>query len=301
MMSISRTIQTHAKINLILKVAPPNEQGFHPIRSWMHPIDLSDQLTVTRTDSTSTFTVKWDNGDPVEWPIESDLLYKAHRAMESHLNRQLPVDVQLIKSIPAGGGLGGGSSNAAGMMLLLNELFEAGLDEKELQSIAHSIGTDIPFFLDLERHTLNRPPRPAIVSGIGELIHRLDPIEADLTLLIPPFGCPTGAVYQAFDRMLPESGVQQIDPTINAEQVDAIASKSTIQRSELSNDLTAPATEVVPQLRSMLDALADLGLTAHLSGSGSTIFMLGHPEEAVVNILAQQLPDLEIITTRLVQ
>lgn len=297
MMSISRTIQTHAKINLILKIAPPNEQGFHPIRSWMHPIELSDQLTVTRTDSASTFTVQWDNGGPVDWPIESDLIYKAHRAMESHLNRPLLVDVQLIKSIPAGGGLGGGSSNAAGMMLLLNDLFDAGFDQNELQSIAHSIGTDIPFFLDLEMYSLDRLPRPAIVSGIGDSIYRLDPIQADLTLLIPPFGCPTGAVYQAFDRLLHESGTQ----SINTQEVDAVASKTNIQSSELSNNLTAPAVAAVPQLGILLDALTNLGLHTHLSGSGSTIFTLRHPEVDVLNALAQQFPDLMVITTKLAQ
>ncbi len=300
-MSISRTIQTHAKINLILKIAPPNEQGLHPIHSWMHPIDLSDQLTVTRTQSASTFTVQWDTGDsvhaPVDWPIESDLVFKAHRAMESHLDRQLPVDVRLIKSIPAGGGLGGGSSNAAGMLLLLNDLFDLGLDEDQLRSIAHSIGTDIPFFIDLQMHAISRPPRPAIVSGIGDSIRRLEPIQADLTLLIPAFGCPTGAVYQAFDRLLDESQPQPI----NTAQVNAIASKSSIQSAELSNDLTAAAIATVPQLGTVLNSLSDLGLDIHLSGSGSTIFMLGHPDAAVLSTLAEKLPDLRIIPTSLVQ
>lgn len=299
-MHTSRTIQTYAKINLILKVAPPNEQGLHPIRSWMHPIDLSDQLTVTPTDSASSFTVQWDNGDsaykPVDWPIESDLIYTAHHAMEAHLGRSLPIQAHLVKSIPAGGGLGGGSSNAAGMLLLLNDLFDAGLNETQLQSIAHSIGTDIPFFIDLERHATGRPPRPAVVSGIGDSIHRLDPIQANLTLLIPPFGCPTGAVYTAFDQMHDDFVNRQIETS----RVDAVAAKPTIQSSELSNDLTAPAAKAIPQLGTVLDALTERGLTTHLSGSGSTIFMLGHPDDAVLGTLTEQIPNIRVIKTKLI-
>ncbi|MBO6512332.1 MAG: 4-(cytidine 5'-diphospho)-2-C-methyl-D-erythritol kinase [Phycisphaerales bacterium] len=292
----SRTIQTHAKINLILKVAPPNEQGLHPIRSWMHPIDLSDRLSVTQTDSATSFTVQWDTGAPVDWPIESDLIYKAHQAMQSHLDRSLPIHAQLTKSIPAGGGLGGGSSNAAGMLLLLNDLFDLKLSEPELQSIAHSIGTDIPFFLDLEMHRSGRPPRPAIVSGVGDSIQRIQPAESELTLLVPPFGCPTGPVYRAFDRLLPS----ETERSVQDQDLDSIAHKAVIDDTDLSNDLMIPATIEVPELATLLNTLRRLELPAHLSGSGSTLFMLGPLSDQTHSTLSTHLPDLKIIQTRLI-
>jgi 4-diphosphocytidyl-2C-methyl-D-erythritol kinase len=88
MMSDVLTIQTYAKINLILRVSPPTPQGMHPIGSWMHSIDLSDTISIERIgDSASEFDIRWSDGKSVQWEIESDLVYKAHASFEQCVSR----------------------------------------------------------------------------------------------------------------------------------------------------------------------------------------------------------------------
>ena len=299
----TRTIQTHAKINLILQVAPPitdpanPNQGMHPICSWMHPINLADQLTIELLDNQpAKFDIHWDTNTPVDWPLESDLIYKAHAILESRAARPLPIHAKLIKSIPAGGGLGGGSSNAASMLMALNQRFSLNLTEQQLQSIAHTLGSDIPYFIDLESFNNNLPPRPAVVSGIGDKIERTNRIQSNLTLLIPPFACPTGTIYQTFDSTTPPAFTPS---PINHQRVLDAASATTINPSTLSNDLTNPARSAIPQLDHLMTKLKDLAIPIHLSGSGSTLFTLGPLDQSTITTIKSQHPSLQILHTNL--
>lgn len=296
----TRTIQTHAKINLILQVAPPitdpdnPNRGMHPICSWMHPINLADQLTIEPLENQpSKFDIRWDTGAPVDWPLESDLIHKAHTLLESNADRPLPIHAKLTKSIPAGGGLGGGSSNAAGMLMALNTLFKLGYDERRLQSIAHALGSDIPYFIDLESFNTNRPPRPAVVSGIGDQIERTNRIQSNLTLILPPFGCPTGAVYHAFDKANAASPIDH-QPVLDA------ANARTIDPAKLINDLTAPARNAVPKLDHLMTKLTNLDIPAHLSGSGSTLFTTNILDQSTTRKIKAELPTLQVLHTNLI-
>ncbi len=275
------TIHTYAKINLILQVAPPITDpsdpncGMHPICSWMHAITLSDEITIEQTPGNqSTFDIHWEKDwksgrRPVEWDTASDLIFRAHALLESETGRPLPVKITASKSIPAGGGLGGGSSNAAGVLMGLNDLFDLGYDELQLQSIALKLGSDIPFFIDINSHRVGVPPKPAVVSGLGDQIQRTPRLGGSLYIFCPKFGCPTGEVYKKFDAI---GSKQALDP----EQVLRAATSMKIDPSDLLNDLTEPAMNVRPELRTIFGRFKDVQVEARLSGSGSSIFVFGN-------------------------
>ncbi|HEY4377830.1 MAG TPA: 4-(cytidine 5'-diphospho)-2-C-methyl-D-erythritol kinase, partial [Acidimicrobiales bacterium] len=145
-------------------------------------------------------------------------------------------EVRLTKAIPAGAGLGGGSADAAAIFRW------AGVDDPEL---AATIGADVPFCVHGGR---------ARVTGIGEQLERLEPVERTFTLLTPPFGCETAAVYRAWDAL---GGPRSAGP----------------------NDLEAAALQVEPRLAAVRDELATAtGEVPVLAGSGSTWFVPGaHP------------------------
>lgn len=292
--------ESYAKINLILRVAPPTADGYHPICSWMHAIDLSDQITIELLNSNqpSKFNIHWDTGQPVEWPIQSDLVHQAHKAFERLLGRSIPVRVEVNKSIPAGGGLGGGSSNAATTLMILNELTNAGLNQDQLRTLGHELGTDIPYFINLDsfdaRPPRNTPPPPAVVSGIGDHINHTQPITSDLTLLIPNFGCPTPKIYTAFDRQ------KQHPPPINESSVRSLATKGTLNPETLINDLCLPARSAVLELDRAMAVLESIGLNPHLSGSGSTMFLIGHLDQSTLKQISRACPDIRVIHTRLI-
>ena len=97
------------------------------------------------------------------------------------------------------------------------------------------------------------------MTGIGEVLEPLPFAERVLTIVTPPFGCSTPAVYRAWDDL---GG-----PT-----------------AEGPNDLEPAALAVEPRLAAYRDRLGEAtGETPILAGSGSTWFVPGaHPEAGTV-------------------
>ena len=205
----SITRPAHAKINLCLSVGRPQPQGtihegkdvsgYHTIASWMACIDLHDTVTITRQaeDGLSTYETTWANDaprlTPIDWSLSQDLACRAHGALQKKVGRLLPADVVVTKRIPVGGGFGGGSSDAATTLLILNDLFELGLNREDLREIAFGLGSDVAYFIDGTGEATSDPdaeedssdsdskandgaiaPRPALVSSFGDAIDRFD-------------------------------------------------------------------------------------------------------------------------------
>jgi len=284
------TIYTYAKINLILQVAPlvsdisdPN-CGMHPICSWMHSINLCDEINIEQSSGNqSEFDIRWAlSKQPVEWESNNDLMVRAHALLESEVGRPMPIKLTARKSIPAGGGLGGGSSNAAGVLMGLNELFELEFDELQLQTLAIKLGSDIPFFLDLDSYRVRIPAKAAVVSGFGTQINRTPRHSDTVTLLIPKFGCSTKEVYKALDNL----GSAR---SLCFDSVFEAANSKKIKPWELINDLTEPAMVTQPDLRKSFELLGHSEIYPLLSGSGSTMFVLGGPMSSWVDKLRKIL------------
>jgi len=289
----------HAKVNLALSVGPAlaggPQDGMHPIASWMHAIDLCDTVRIERlATGPSAYEVAWAAGAPrvsaIDWPLDKDLAARAHRLMQEHTGRTLPVHLSIEKRVPVGGGLGGGSSDAAAVMLGLNEAFGLGVPIARLAEWSGRLGSDVAFFLDQEA-----PPRPAIVTGLGDRVERLARAAAWVVLVVPGFGCPTGAVYRAFDRAA--------GPGLREGSVRALAAAS-IDAGGLFNDLTGAAIRVEPRLGALMEGVARAaGLPAHMSGSGSTVFVPapdGGRCRAISEKIRAGVPDVTVLGVRLV-
>ncbi len=258
-------VRAHAKVNLALSVGPPvasgDRAGFHPICSWMHAIELGDDVRVERLPegAPASVDVRWADGSGVDWSARDDLAARAHRALEAHIGRALPVSIRITKRVPAGGGLGGGSADAAAVLLACDELFTLGLGDDALRAVSVPIGSDVAFFIDGPSFAARVPPRPAVVSGLGDRIERLDRHDDEIALILPAFGCATGAVYRAFD--------DDPTPSVDEARIRALALAPAVDFDALFNDLARAACVVQPGLHPVL-ALPG----AHLSGSGSTVF-----------------------------
>lgn len=276
------TLEAPAKLNLALAVGPPlpagPNQGFHPIASWFVAIDLCDTLSLTRLGEhePSRYTIAWSpeapRPTPIDWPLEKDLAVRAHRSLEARVGRSLPVALRMDKRIPVGGGLGGGSSDAASMLLALDRLFDLRTPIADLITIASTLGSDIAFFLDERcQSSPNAAPLPAIVTGLGERVERTHhaPTHLSAWLIVPPFGCPTGPVYKAFDAA-PTTSVDEA-------RVRALAGERALDPLGLFNDLERPACVVEPRLASTLAHLRGVlkgHAPVHVTGSGSTMFAM---------------------------
>ena len=255
-----------AKLNLALSVGAPNAQRMHPIASWMVTVSLHDELFLEelQADSLSLYAIIWHKDarrkSEIDWSITKDLAVRAHLAVEAHVGRKLPIKMRVEKRIPVGGGLGGGSSNAAAMLRALNELFNLKLSREILRDIAARLGSDVPFLID---------GGSAIVTGLGEQLEPAPlPDKLHALLIFPDAACPTGAVYQTLDQLRPHGAVE-------TDRVRALSAMQIIEHDAPFNDLAHPACEVAPKLRGELEELAELTQrAAHVSGSGSTLFVL---------------------------
>src|SRR5439155_27041550 len=121
--------------------------------------------------------------------LPTDSRNLVHRAAEAFLQTtriKAGVRIHLEKRIPQAAGLGGGSGNAATALLGLNDLFGDPLAPVQLQQLAASLGSDVPFFLQ---------NKPALATGRGEHIQPLDFFPAlrgaAFLLLHPGFAFPT--------------------------------------------------------------------------------------------------------------
>lgn len=262
-MSDTMTIAAPAKVNLALSVGQADDDGMHPICSWMVTVSLADELLLTRLapGSISRFAIRWHEEalrrTEIDWPVRRDLAVRAHGALESRLRTALPVQMLLDKRIPVGAGLGGGSADAAAMLHGLNMLFGLGLADDELAACGAELGSDVPFLVR---------GGSGIVEGLGDRIEHHEALpELHAVLAVPEASCATGEVYRTFD--------EHPGPGLRDQQVRQLAGEGA--RGMLFNDLAEPAIRLAPEIgeaRDQLGALADR--PAHVTGSGSCVFVV---------------------------
>lgn len=214
------TLTASAKLTLSLSIVGVRDDGYHLVDAEMVSLDLADTLEIEDGHG-----VAIEGGGEID---PDDNLITRALALVGRSAR-----VTVAKRIPPGAGLGGGSADAAAILRW------AGYTE--IQGAAQ-LGADVPFCLVGGR---------ARVQGIGELVKPLEYVSRTLTLLIPPFGCSTPAVYQRWDEMGGPKGSN-------------------------GNDLEPAALEVEPRLDEYRRTLEQAtGRVARLAGSGSTWFVEG--------------------------
>ena len=108
----------NAKINLGLNVVKKRNDGYHNIESVFVPIPITDALEINQNKLGKTqFSC---SGIKIPSDGKANLVERAFSIMQSKYN--IPsVDLDLLKQIPIGAGLGGGSADAAACILGLND------------------------------------------------------------------------------------------------------------------------------------------------------------------------------------
>ena len=246
------------KVNLGLHVVGRRSDGYHEIVTIFQAIDLCDALEGEVAEAL-TLEVQ-DASIPAD---ESNLVLRAARLLHARIAgaRGRGARLRLDKGIPAGAGLGGGSSDAAGALMLLNELWSLRLGSAALERLAADLGSDVPFFLF---------GGTALGTGRGATIEPLPPIGERAVLLgCPPFALSTPEVYRALQAPLTVDGADVTVPRLFVKF--AKGNDFALAR----NDLEVAAFGMRGELATFRDALSRSGAeVALVSGSGSTVFGL---------------------------
>ncbi len=264
------TITAPAKINLSLRILGKRPDGFHELETLMAPIQLADTLEISHGPGKGVTLIC---NDP-DLPAGSDnLCVKAVEAFRVATCLDHGIAITLLKKIPHGAGLGGGSSDAAAVLKGLNELFDHPLVHKELEQLASSLGSDVPFFLG---------NGPAWCRGRGEIIEHLkeDEVLPGRTLLLikPPFPVPTAWAYKQYAELAGTPSKLIEEPEQFLGNIPII------------NDLECPVFEkylLLPVLKSWLRDQSGVE-SAFMTGSGSTMVAILVPETA-----SEEIADLK--------
>lgn len=238
-------LQAPAKLTLRLKVTGVRPDGYHTLDAEMITVSLADELHVSEGDGLEIVRHPSAGAGAPIVAGDNNLVRRALALAGRKAN------VRLEKRIPAGAGLGGGSADAAAILRW------AGWRDMHA---AGKLGADVPFCMSGGR---------ARVGGIGEVLQPLDfePVAgAEYTLLTPPFGVSTPAVYKAWDRLHPDA----------VGRGESVSGGESVGGGEAVNDLEEAALLVEPRLAQWRQRLGDVtGKIPVLAGSGSTWFVTG--------------------------
>ena len=260
-----------AKLNLSLAVLERRADGFHGIESLMVGVSLADTLRLSGSDTKGiSLTIRSagrlasPHGGQLVRDVPADatnLVVRAVTALAAEAGIEPALEIELIKEIPAGAGLGGGSSDAAAAIRSAADYWRLDWPTERLAAIGARLGSDIPWFF---------AGGPAVVRGRGEVVEPVpDLVPLAAVIAMPPVGLSTPAVYKACTPEPARAG----DAGRLAEALAAGDLPAALPL--VHNSLEEPARGLCPEIDHLLADIGQAGgLAPRLTGSGSACFTL---------------------------
>lgn len=246
-------VQAPAKLNLFLHVVGRTENGYHNLQSLFTLIDLWDVLR---------FSVRKDGlirrcNEIAGIPESEDLVVRAAKLLQAHTGCSLGADIEVLKQIPSGAGLGGGSSDAATTLMTLNQLWGTGLSNEALRALGVQLGADVPFFIF---------GKTAIATGVGEQLMAFDLSPLYYLVVRPHLSIPTPLIFKDKDLV-------RNSPILSAKELAQGRILMEQAQHFARNDLEAVALKLFPELAVLIAGLrGEAGVDLRMTGSGSCFF-----------------------------
>jgi 4-diphosphocytidyl-2-C-methyl-D-erythritol kinase len=278
------TINAPAKLNLSLAVLERRSDGFHEIESLMVPVELADTLSVMaagppgiRLRVRFAGPLATPRGSVLARDVPADatnLVVRAATALAAAAGIDPALDIDLVKRIPSGAGLGGGSSDAAAVLAAAAEAWALDWPRERLAAIGAEIGSDVPWFF---------AAAAAVTAGRGERVLPVAPLSSLFAVIAcPPVGLSTAAVYRACVPAPVRAGeALRLAAALAAGDLRAALPL-------LHNDLEPPARTLAAEVDRLLADIAWAGgFCPRLTGSGSACFTLCRTSDEARGIAAR--------------
>ncbi|WP_151777116.1 4-(cytidine 5'-diphospho)-2-C-methyl-D-erythritol kinase [Acinetobacter brisouii] len=232
-----------AKLNLFLHITGQRTNGYHELQTIFQLIDLYDWLEF---EPNETNEIILDGLSGVEQ--KDNLIYKAAEKLKPYAQKFCGLNIRIEKNIPMGAGLGGGSSNAASTLIVLNQIWQCGLNIQQLAEIGQSLGADVPVFVH---------GRNAWAEGIGEHLTFIDLDQKQYIVLKPDCFISTQLLFS--QKIL----------TRNSKPSKFCAYQ--IKPSDFGNNFEPLARNLYPKVNEAMQYLDQFGV-AKLTGTGACVF-----------------------------
>ena len=240
----------NAKINIGINITARRSDGYHNIETVFYPLHVYDVLEALPGDELTFHS----SGLDIPGRVEDNLCIKGYHLIKKDHNLP-PLNIQLLKHIPIGAGLGGGSANAAFFIKLINNLFDLKLTVADMLNYARQLGADCAFFIE---------NRPVFAFEKGD---HFEDIELDLSkfhivLVMPPAHVSTSEAYRG---VKPAPVNQSLKELIRLPVVE--------WKNHIKNDFEDSVFKNHPVIRGVKAALYEAGAVyASMSGSGASVF-----------------------------
>lgn len=237
-------VPSPAKLNLFLHITGRRDNGYHELQTIFQLIDLYDWMTF---DPIAEENIQIEGLSEVK--LEQNLIYRAAQLLRPHAKKPCGLKIQIEKNIPMGAGLGGGSSNAATTLIVLNQLWQCGLNAQQLADYGVQLGADVPIFV---------LGRNAWAEGIGEHLSFIDLAQKQFIVLKPDCFISTQALFSQ-KTLTRDSKIT----TFCAYQLEPF---------NFGNNFEPLARQLYPEVEEAMQYLDQFGL-AKLTGTGACVFI----------------------------
>lgn len=250
-------VPSPAKLNLFLHITGRRDDGYHELQTLFQLIDLNDWLSFKQIDQPE---IQIEGLDSVE--VEQNLIFKATQLLKPWAKRLTGLKISIDKHIPMGAGLGGGSSNAATTLIVVNQLWQCGLNTEQLAELGVKLGADVPIFV----HGQN-----AWAEGIGERLTWVNLAQKQYIVLKPDCFISTQLLFS------------QKALTRNEKSSKFCAYQQT--PSDFKNNFEPLARSLYKEVDEAMQYLDQFGV-AKLTGTGACVFVEVTLDMPVNDILA---------------
>mgnify|MGYP003599105981 FL=1 len=237
-------VPSPAKLNLFLHITGRRDNGYHELQTIFQLIDLYDWMEFTPTAQNE---IQIEGLASVD--LEQNLIYKATQALQPFAQTATGLKINIEKNIPIGAGLGGGSSNAATTLIVVNQLWQCGLNLEQLAHLGLKLGADVPIFVH---------GRNAWAEGIGEHLTFIDLDQKQFIILKPDCFISTQLLFS------------QKTLTRDAKPTKFCAYQ--LKPSDFGNHFEPLARSLYPQVDEAMQYLDQFG-KAKLTGTGACVFV----------------------------
>ena len=260
-------LKAYGKINIGLDVIRKREDGYHDLDMIMQTVGVYDDVIISREDGTQTYEIEVSTDADILPNDKGNLAFMAAKVLMEAYDIKSKVKIHINKRIPIAGGMAGGSADCAAVLRGVNQLFQLGLTDEQLQEYGVKLGADVPYCI------VGGTKR---AQGIGEILTDLPtPPKCYVIIAKPDAFVSTKFVYSHIRPAQIENhpDIDGIIESIKAGDLYGMCEKI----ANVMEDVTIPEYPIIQKVKDILKSNG--AVHALMSGSGPTVFGIYDDEE----------------------